>query len=75
MELHHPIISKLWDLGGKTKRKKIKEYTYCNAFICNIEFSDCLSLINTKFIIEQDGSAKSKRILKRRLFRKVEEDA
>ena len=22
MELHHPIISKLWDLGGRTKRKK-----------------------------------------------------
>ena len=22
MELHHPIMSKLWDLGGQTKRKK-----------------------------------------------------
>ena len=22
MELHHPIMSKLWDLGGRTKRKK-----------------------------------------------------
>ena len=21
MELHHPIMSKLWDLGGRTKRK------------------------------------------------------
>ena len=25
MELHHPIMSKLWDLGGRTKRKKRKE--------------------------------------------------
>ena len=24
MELHHPIMSKLWDLGGRTKRKKNK---------------------------------------------------
>ena len=24
MELHHPIMSKLWDLGGRTKRKKDK---------------------------------------------------
>ena len=22
MELHHPIMSKLWDLGGRTQRKK-----------------------------------------------------
>ena len=22
MELHHPIMSKLWDLGGQTKRNK-----------------------------------------------------
>ena len=22
MELHHPIMSKLWDRGGQTKRKK-----------------------------------------------------
>ena len=22
MELHHPIMSKIWDLGGQTKRKK-----------------------------------------------------
>ena len=22
MELHHPIMSKIWDLGGRTKRKK-----------------------------------------------------
>ena len=22
MELHHPIMSKLWNLGGQTKRKK-----------------------------------------------------
>ena len=22
MELHHPIMSKLWDIGGRTKRKK-----------------------------------------------------
>ena len=22
MELHHPIMSKLWDLGGRTKRKE-----------------------------------------------------
>ena len=22
MELHHPIMSKLWDLRGQTKRKK-----------------------------------------------------
>ena len=22
MELHHPIMSKLWDLGGRTKRRK-----------------------------------------------------
>ena len=25
MELHHPIMSKLWDLGGRTKRKKEKK--------------------------------------------------
>ena len=24
MELHHPIISNLWDLGGQTKNKKEK---------------------------------------------------
>ena len=24
MELHHPIMSKLWDLGGQTKRKRYK---------------------------------------------------
>ena len=24
MELHHPIMSKLWDLGGRTKRKERK---------------------------------------------------
>ena len=22
MELHHPIMRKLWDIGGRTKRKK-----------------------------------------------------
>ena len=26
MELHHPIMSKLWDIGGRTKRKKRKRY-------------------------------------------------
>ena len=25
MELHHPIMSKLWDLGGQTKRKERKK--------------------------------------------------
>ena len=25
LELHHPIMSKLWNLGGQTKRKKNKE--------------------------------------------------
>ena len=25
MELHHPIMSKLWDLGGQTKRKRKKD--------------------------------------------------
>ena len=24
MELHHPIMSKLWDIGGRTKRKRKK---------------------------------------------------
>ena len=25
MDLHHPIMSKLWDIGGRTKRKKEKK--------------------------------------------------
>ena len=25
MELHHPIMSKLWDLGGQTKIKKVRK--------------------------------------------------
>ena len=28
MELHHPIMSKLWDIGGRIKRKERKEYRY-----------------------------------------------
>ena len=38
-------------------------------------FSDCLFLVITKFRIEKDSLAKSKRRLKRILFGKVEEDA
>ena len=38
-------------------------------------FSDCITLINKRFRIEEDCLAKSKRRLKRRLFCKVEEDA
>ena len=45
-----------------------------NLFLIS-KFSDFLSLINTKFRIEQDILAKSKRRLKRRLFGKIEEDA
>ena len=37
--------------------------------------SDYLSIINTRFIIEQDSLEKLKRRLKGRLFGKVEEDA
>ena len=30
LELHHPIISKLWNLGGRTKRKKNRpRYEIC----------------------------------------------
>ena len=28
MELHHPIMSKLWDIGGQTKRKRKKRKIY-----------------------------------------------
>ena len=28
LELHHPIMSKLWNLGGHTKRKKRKKERY-----------------------------------------------
>ena len=27
MELHHPIMSKIWDIGGRTKRKKNAKFT------------------------------------------------
>ena len=27
MEIHHPIMSKLWDLGGRTKRKETGDLT------------------------------------------------
>ena len=28
MELHHPIMSKLWDLGGRTQRRRKKKVTF-----------------------------------------------
>ena len=41
MELHHPIMSKLWDLGGRTKRKK----NHC--FLCK----NALESVNKMFLI------------------------
>ena len=35
MELHHPIMSKLWDPGGRTQRKKEKEGV-------DVDNEDCL---------------------------------
>ena len=46
MELHHPILSKLWDLGGRTKRKK---YTIFNEAILNAgAYDDNVNTVDTK---------------------------
>ena len=35
LELHHTIMSKLWNLVGQTKRKEKKEYIYRHRKPCN----------------------------------------
>ena len=33
MELHHPIMSKLWDLGGRTKKKEKNTHFLLHLYI------------------------------------------
>ena len=36
MELHHPIMSKLWDLGGRTKRKEKTMSLFLRTYLSDI---------------------------------------
>ena len=37
MELHHPIMSKLWNLGGQTKRKIKDSFNLIYSIIVQVE--------------------------------------